>query len=151
MTLRELREQNGKSRAEVAAALWVTVQAVARYESGERWLKPEQILLLSNLYDESAEPARKRGLAERQAYERGRDFLPREKEGGNEMKGMDVADRLREMWEENDNVMARLLEIKQDIETNGEFGLPEKNKLLDLKIECEGLAYEFGKILGGVL
>ena len=55
MTLRELREQNGKSRAEVAAALGVTVQAVARYESGERWLKPEQILLLSNLYDESAE------------------------------------------------------------------------------------------------
>ena len=67
------------------------------------------------------------------------------------MNGMDVADRLREMLEENDNVMARLLDIKQDIERNGEFGLPEKNKLLDLKIECEGLAYEFGKILGGVL
>ena len=67
------------------------------------------------------------------------------------MNGMDVADRLREMWEENDNVMARLLDIKSDIEINGEFGLPEKNKLLDLKIECECLAYEFGKILGGVL
>ena len=67
------------------------------------------------------------------------------------MNGMDVADRLREMWEENDNVMARLLDIKSDIERSGEFGLPEKNKLLDLKIECEELAYEFGKILGGVL
>lgn len=67
------------------------------------------------------------------------------------MNGMDVADRLREIWEENDNVMARLLDIKSDIEINGEFGLPEKNKLLDLKIECECLAYEFGKILGGVL
>lgn len=65
------------------------------------------------------------------------------------MNGMDVADRLREMWEENDNVMARLLDIKSDIERSGEFGLPEKNKLLDLKIECEFLAYEFGKILGG--
>lgn len=83
MTLRDLREQNGKSRAEVASALG-------------------------------------------------------------------VADRLREMWEENDNVMARLLDIKSDIERSGEFGLPEKNKLLDLKIECEELAYEFGKILGGV-
>lgn len=83
MTLRDLREQNGKSRAEVAAALG-------------------------------------------------------------------VADRLREMWEEHDNVMARLLDIKSDIERSGEFGLPEKNKLLDLKIECEELAYEFGKILGGV-
>ena len=83
MTIRDLREQNGKSRAEVAAALG-------------------------------------------------------------------VADRLLEIWEENDNVMARLLEIKSDIERSGEFGLPEKNKLLDLKIECEGLAYEFGKILGGV-
>ena len=67
------------------------------------------------------------------------------------MNGMDVADRLREMWEENDNVMARLLDIKSDIERSGEFGLLEKNRLLDLKIECEGLAYEFGKILGGAL
>lgn len=67
------------------------------------------------------------------------------------MNGMDVADRLREMWEEHDNVMARLLDIKSDIERSGEFGLPEKNRLLDLKIECEELAYEFGKILGGVL
>lgn len=66
------------------------------------------------------------------------------------MNGMDVADRLREIWEENDNVMARLLDIKSDIERSGEFGLPEKNRLLDLKIECEALAYEFGKILGGV-
>lgn len=66
------------------------------------------------------------------------------------MNGMDVADKLREMWEENDNVMARLLDIKSDIERSGEFGRPEKNKLLDLKIECEELAYEFGKILAGV-
>ena len=66
------------------------------------------------------------------------------------MNGMDVADKLREMWEENDNVMARLLDIKSDIERSGEFGLHEKNKLLDLKIELEELAYEFGKILAGV-
>ena len=55
MTLRELRKQNGKSRAEVAAALGVAVRTVSHYECGTRWLKPEQILLLSSLYDESAE------------------------------------------------------------------------------------------------
>ena len=62
--------------------------------------------------------------------------------------------RAREVWlnaKHTKEDMARLLDIKSDIERSGEFGLPEKNRLLDLKIECEGLAYEFGKILGGVL
>lgn len=67
MTLRELREQSGKSRAEVAAALGVTVQAVARYESGERWLKPEQILVLSRIFDESADEVIKAQLNSRNA------------------------------------------------------------------------------------
>lgn len=55
MTLRELREQSGKSRAEVAAALGVAVRTLAHYENGTRWLKPEQILVLSSIFDESAE------------------------------------------------------------------------------------------------
>lgn len=55
MTLRELREQSGKSRAEVAAALGVAVRTLSHYECGTRSLKPEQILLLANIYDESAE------------------------------------------------------------------------------------------------
>lgn len=67
MTLRELREQSGKSRAEVAAALGVTVQAVARYESGERWLKPEQILVFSRIFDESADEVIKAQLNSRNA------------------------------------------------------------------------------------
>ena len=55
MTLRDLREQSGKSRAEVAAALGVAVRTLAHYENGTRWLKPEQILALSRIFDESAE------------------------------------------------------------------------------------------------
>lgn len=54
-TLRELREQNGKSRAKVATALGVTYQAYARYENGIRRVSLEQVLTLSKLYDCSAE------------------------------------------------------------------------------------------------
>lgn len=36
MTLKELRVQNNKSRAEVAAVLGVTLQALSNYESGLR-------------------------------------------------------------------------------------------------------------------
>lgn len=54
-TLRELREQNGKSRAEVAAALGVTVQALSNYENGYRRIDIEQVLTLSKLYDCTAE------------------------------------------------------------------------------------------------
>lgn len=66
------------------------------------------------------------------------------------MNTMRIADRLHEMLEDYDNVMARMEDLKRDIERNGEFGPDEKNKLLDLKIECEDLAWEFGKLLGGI-
>lgn len=55
MTLRELREECGKSRAEVAAALGVTVSAVGHYENNRRQITIEQVLVLSKLYDCSAE------------------------------------------------------------------------------------------------
>ena len=54
-TLRELREQNKKSREEVAAALGVTANAVTNYECGIRRISLEQVLLLAVLYDVSAE------------------------------------------------------------------------------------------------
>lgn len=55
MTLRKLREQNGKSRAEVATALGVTIQALCNYEAGIRRIGLEQVLILAKLYDCSAE------------------------------------------------------------------------------------------------
>lgn len=55
MTLRELREQSGKSRAEVAAALGVTVNAISNYESGLRQISLLHVLNLALLFGESAE------------------------------------------------------------------------------------------------
>lgn len=51
MTLKELRVSVGKSRAEVASKLNVTVQAVGQYERGFRRLGIEQVKPLSELYD----------------------------------------------------------------------------------------------------
>ncbi len=55
MTLKQLRQQNKKTAAEVAVALGVTERAFARYEQGTRRTSLEQVLILSNLYDCSAE------------------------------------------------------------------------------------------------
>lgn len=55
ITLRKLREENGKSRAEVATALGVTIRAVFNYEYGYRRIGLEQVLILSELYDCGAE------------------------------------------------------------------------------------------------
>lgn len=54
-TLRELREENKKSRAEVAQALGVTLRAVFNYEYGIRQISLKQVLILSELYDCPAE------------------------------------------------------------------------------------------------
>lgn len=55
MTLKQLRQQNKKTVAEVAKVLGVTPPAVVNYESGIRRIGLEQILILSELYQESAE------------------------------------------------------------------------------------------------
>ena len=55
ITLRELRERAGRSIADVAAALGVSVQAVYRYETGQRIINIEQVLLFSRLFGEPAE------------------------------------------------------------------------------------------------
>ena len=54
-TLRELREECGLSRADVAAALGVTPNAITNYERGNRRLALEHILILAKIYEASAE------------------------------------------------------------------------------------------------
>ena len=54
-TLRELREECGLSRADVAAALGVSYQAISNYEAGIRRVSLEHILALAGLYECSAE------------------------------------------------------------------------------------------------
>lgn len=54
-TLRDLREQNKKTLADVAKALNVSVRSVSRYEQGVRKISIDQVLVLVELYEESAE------------------------------------------------------------------------------------------------
>ena len=54
-TLRELREQAGKTRAEVAAALGVSISGYSNYENGNRKIGIEQVLVLAKVYGECAE------------------------------------------------------------------------------------------------
>ena len=53
ITLRELREQNKKTVAEIATALNVTTMSIYRYESGKRHIDIQQVLTLAELYDVS--------------------------------------------------------------------------------------------------
>ena len=66
------------------------------------------------------------------------------------MNAREVADKLHELWENNGDLMSRIDEVRSDIERNGGFFAKEKDKLLDLKIEVEDIAWELGKILSGV-
>lgn len=55
MTLRELREQSGKTAKEVAEKLGVKIPALSHYENGRRRISLEQVLILTQLYEISAE------------------------------------------------------------------------------------------------
>lgn len=63
------------------------------------------------------------------------------------MNAMTVADKLREIWDNNENIMARIIDIKSDIERSGKLSLDDKNRILDTKIECEEIAWELGNLL----
>ena len=52
-TLRELREENNKTCAEVAQALGVANSSYYSYEQGVRRINIEQVLILAELYDVS--------------------------------------------------------------------------------------------------
>lgn len=53
MTLRELRQQNKKTAAQVAAVLGVTTNAISNYEQGIRRINIEQVIPLAELFDVS--------------------------------------------------------------------------------------------------
>lgn len=53
MNLKELRQQSGKTAAEVATELGVTEQAVRHYENGIRSIGLEDVIKLSELFDVS--------------------------------------------------------------------------------------------------
>ena len=53
--LRELREEAGKTIADIAKALGVSVQAISNYEHGIRTVNLEQVLILAALFEEPPE------------------------------------------------------------------------------------------------
>lgn len=55
LTLRELREQNKNTAAEVAAVLGISERALYYYENGKRRISLEQVLTLAMLYNETVE------------------------------------------------------------------------------------------------
>ena len=54
-TLKDLRKQAKKTLAEVANVLGVSTAAMSYFENGRRQINIQHVLLLSNLYDMSAE------------------------------------------------------------------------------------------------
>lgn len=55
MTLRELRQQNKKTAAEVASVLGVALSTWYHYENGIREIRLAQVLMLSALFDVAVE------------------------------------------------------------------------------------------------
>lgn len=51
MTLKELRQQSGKTAAEVADKLGVSERALYFYESSQREIRLQHVLILAELYD----------------------------------------------------------------------------------------------------
>ena len=50
-TLKRLREEHGKSRREIAAALKIAYSTYANYEQGIRRISLEQVLILAKFYN----------------------------------------------------------------------------------------------------
>lgn len=51
MTLKELRQQSGKTAKEVADKLGVSERALYFYESSQREIRLQHVLILAELYD----------------------------------------------------------------------------------------------------
>ncbi len=67
ITLRKLRKRAERSIGDVAAMLDVSVQAVYRYETGQRMINIEQVLILAKIFEESTEEIIKAQLNSRYA------------------------------------------------------------------------------------
>lgn len=65
-TLKDLRIAAGKSQAEIAHELKITQTAICNYEAGIRQINIEQVLILSAIYDVTAEDVIRAQLNSRQ-------------------------------------------------------------------------------------
>lgn len=62
----------------------------------------------------------------------------------------EVMKALGDLYEDYSTIVEQLLDVKRDIERNGEFGYAEKGKLVDLRLSFDNVAYCLGNILRGV-
>lgn len=66
------------------------------------------------------------------------------------MKEEEVMNAIKDIYDNSSDVMERLLDVKVDIERNGDYSLTEKGKLFDLRVELDDIVWKLGKILMGV-
>lgn len=66
------------------------------------------------------------------------------------MSKEEVMKALGDLYEDYSTIVEQLLDVKRDIERNGEFGYAEKGKLVDLRLSFDNVAYCLGNILRGV-
>lgn len=66
------------------------------------------------------------------------------------MKEQEVMNAIKDIYDNSSDVMERLLDVKADIERNGDYSLIEKGKLFDLRVELDDIVWKLGKILMGV-
>ena len=63
------------------------------------------------------------------------------------MDALIIAQKLREIWDNYENVHARLIEIATDIELYGECSEHERLEIEELRNECEDIAVALDAIL----
>lgn len=64
------------------------------------------------------------------------------------MKAMEIAERLRELWDERENIHAKIIDLAQDIEMYGTLGEDERETLLRLKYESEEMTEALTDLYG---
>lgn len=64
------------------------------------------------------------------------------------MNAMEIAERLRELWDERENIHAKIIDLAQDIEMYGTVGEDERETLLRLKYESEEMTEALTDLYG---
>lgn len=64
------------------------------------------------------------------------------------MKAMEIAERLRELWDERENIHAKIIDLAQDVEMYGTLGEDERETLLRLKYESEEMTEALTDLYG---
>lgn len=67
------------------------------------------------------------------------------------MSKEEVMKSLEDLYDAYSTIAEQILDVRQDIELNGEFGAPEREKLADLRNAFDDAAHNLGNLLRGVI